>query len=264
MTDEDSKRENDKPRSPSASEHRLGREAERGGAPEGEGGRTTPEVVSGEQGIRTLGTVTGTLDFESSAFDHSASSPRALVANGADASTMISRVALQPAADHDEGFMRLALEEAARAADEGEVPVGCVIVHEGRVVGLGHNLREQTQDPTSHAEVLAIRDAARTLGSWRLSGCDVYVTLEPCPMCAGALVNARVDRVIFATEDPKAGATVSLFGIGSDLRLNHRFTQTSGVLKDEASQILKDFFARIRKAQRAAKQKANAPGDADG
>lgn len=168
---------------------------------------------------------------------------------------MISRVALQPAAPHDEAFMRVALEEAARAEAEGEVPVGCVIVHEGRVIARGHNLREQTQDPTTHAEVLAIRDAARATGSWRLSGCEVYVTLEPCPMCAGALVNARVDRVIFATEDPKAGATVTLYTIGSDARLNHRFVQTSGVLKDEASQLLKDFFGRIRRAQKEARQK---------
>lgn len=151
--------------------------------------------------------------------------------------------------------MRLALEEAARAEAEGEVPVGCVVVHEGRVIARGHNLREQTQDPTTHAELLAVREAARVLGTWRLSGCEVYVTLEPCPMCAGALVNARVDRVIFATDDPKAGATVTLYAIGADPRLNHRFAQTSGVLRDEASQQLKDFFGRIRKAQREARQK---------
>lgn len=150
--------------------------------------------------------------------------------------------------------MRHALEEARRAESEGEVPVGCVVVHEGRVIALGHNLREQSQDPTTHAEVLAIREAARALGTWRLTGCDVYVTLEPCPMCAGALVNARVDRVIFATEDPKAGATVTLYAIGSDSRLNHRFAQTSGVLKDEAAALLRAFFGRIRKAQKAAKK----------
>jgi tRNA(adenine34) deaminase len=162
---------------------------------------------------------------------------------------------LTPPRPEDEAFMRLAIEEAARAEAEGEVPVGCVIVHEGRVIARGHNLREQTQDPTTHAEVLAVRDAARALGTWRLTGCEVYVTLEPCPMCAGALVNARVDRVIFATEDPKAGATVTLYTIGADTRLNHRFAQTTGVLQAEASQQLKAFFARIRKAQREAKAK---------
>ena len=219
-----------------------------------------PAGKDGEQGIRTLGTVAGTLDFESSAFDHSASSPRALVANGARASTLISpgaavRAALTPARPEDEGFMRLAIEEAALAEAKGEVPVGCVVVHEGQVIARGHNLREQTQDPTTHAEVLAVRDAARARGTWRLSGCEVYVTLEPCPMCAGALVNARVDRVIFATEDPKAGATWTLYTIGSDTRLNHRFAQTSGVLQAEASRQLKAFFARIRKAQRESRTK---------
>jgi tRNA(adenine34) deaminase len=171
---------------------------------------------------------------------------------------VISRAVLDAPREHDERFMREALAEALRAEAEGEVPVGCVIVHEGQVIARGHNLREQTQDPTTHAEVLAIRDAARAIGSWRLSGCEVYVTLEPCPMCAGALVNARVDRVIFATEDPKAGATVSLFGIGTDPRLNHRFAQTSGVLKDEASQVLKEFFGRIRRLQKEAKAQKKA------
>lgn len=157
--------------------------------------------------------------------------------------------------------MRLALEEATRAEEEGEVPVGCVIVHEGRVIARGHNLREQTQDPTTHAEVLAIREAARVLGSWRLTGCEVYVTLEPCPMCAGALVNARVERVIFATDDPKAGATVTLYNIGADPRLNHRFAQTVGVLREEGAQKLRDFFGRIRRAQRAAKTAAKLSDD---
>jgi tRNA(Arg) A34 adenosine deaminase TadA len=156
--------------------------------------------------------------------------------------------------------MREALLEAEAAEREGEVPVGCVIVREGKVIARGHNLREQSQDPTTHAELLAIRDAARALGSWRLSGCEVYVTLEPCPMCAGALVNARVDRVVFATDDPKAGATVTLYGIGSDARLNHRFAQTIGVLREEGAGILKRFFGRIRAAQKAAR-KADSKAD---
>jgi tRNA(adenine34) deaminase len=155
--------------------------------------------------------------------------------------------------------MREALAEAEAAEREGEVPVGCVIVHEGRVIGRGHNLREKTQDPTTHAELLAIRQAAQTLGSWRLSGCEVYVTLEPCPMCAGALVNARVDRVVFATEDPKAGATVTLYGIGADPRLNHRFAQTTGVLREEGAGLLKRFFSRIRASQKAARKAAKEP-----
>lgn len=224
--------------------------------------------ASGEQGIRTLGTVAGTLDFESSAFDHSASSPLANLARESDESnaksgertkTRALKVApekmlrVEPR-EGDEIFMRTALDEALLAEAEGEVPVGCVIVHEGRIIARAHNLREATQDPTTHAEMLAIRDASRAIGSWRLSGCEVYVTLEPCPMCAGALVNSRVDRVISATEDPKAGATLTLFAIGSDSRLNHRFTQTVGVLKEEASGLLKRFFGRIRAAQKEAKR----------
>jgi tRNA(adenine34) deaminase len=168
---------------------------------------------------------------------------------------------VEPSRDHDEAFMREALAEAEAAEREGEVPVGCVIVHEGRIVGRGHNLREATQDPTTHAEILAIREAARTLGSWRLSSCEVYVTLEPCPMCAGALVNARVDRVVFSTEDPKAGATVTLYGIGADPRLNHRFVQTTGVLREEGAGLLKRFFGRIRAAQKAARKAAKGTDD---
>ena len=216
--------------------------------------------ASGEQGIRTLGTVAGTLDFESSAFDHSASSPLANLAREPDESNTKSTARAAPAVmlveprDSDAVFMRAALDEALIAEAEGEVPVGCVIVHEGKIIARSHNLREATQDPTTHAEMLAIRDASRAIGSWRLSGCEVYVTLEPCPMCAGALVNSRVDRVISATEDPKAGATLTLFAIGSDTRLNHRFTQTVGVLKDEASGLLKRFFGRIRAAQKEAKR----------
>ena len=227
--------------------------------------------ASGEQGIRTLDTVAGTLDFESSAFDHSASSPLANLARESDESntksvwqkkTRLGAVKAVPekgpmlveAREGDEAFMRVALDEAMLAEAAGEVPVGCVIVHEGKIIARAHNLREETQDPTTHAEMLAIRDASRAIGSWRLSGCEVYVTLEPCPMCAGALVNSRVDRVISATEDPKAGATLTLFAIGSDSRLNHRFTQTLGVLKDEASGLLKRFFGRIRAAQKEVKR----------
>ncbi|MCC6873949.1 MAG: nucleoside deaminase [Sandaracinaceae bacterium] len=147
--------------------------------------------------------------------------------------------------------MRLALVEACAADLAGEVPVGCVIVHEDRVISRGHNLRERSQDPTAHAELIAIKGAASRLGTWRLSGATAFVTLEPCPMCAGALVNARVDRVVYGARDPKAGATETLYTIGSDLRLNHRFAIRSGVLADECGALLSAFFQRIREGRRA-------------
>lgn len=150
----------------------------------------------------------------------------------------------------DDDWMDLALAQARLASDAGEVPVGCVIVHEDKVIASAHNLRETIQDPTAHAELIALRDASKALGTWRLSGATCFVTLEPCPMCAGALVNARVDRVVYATEDPKAGAASTLYNIGSDLRLNHRFATTVGVRKDEASEMLKKFFGDIRRKQR--------------
>lgn len=145
-----------------------------------------------------------------------------------------------------EQFMRAALDEARIAKDRGEVPVGCVIVVHGQIVGRGHNLRETLQDPTAHAEMVAVREAAVRLGSWRLVGATLYVTLEPCPMCAGALVNARVERVVYGAADPKAGATTTLFTIGTDARLNHRFELVPGVLEHECGQILRDFFGAIR------------------
>lgn len=149
--------------------------------------------------------------------------------------------------------MDLAIAEAKRAHVIREVPVGCVIVHEGKILASAHNLREVHQDPTAHAEVVAIRQAAKALGTWRLSGATVYVTLEPCPMCAGALVNARVDRVVFGADDPKAGATGTLYNIGSDLRLNHRFALTSGVRRDECAELLRSFFGQLREERRARK-----------
>ena len=146
----------------------------------------------------------------------------------------------------DERFMRVAIAEAARAAARGEVPVGAVVVCGGEIVGLGHNLRETAQDPTAHAELIAVRAAALHLGTWRLVDCSVYVTLEPCPMCAGMLVNARVPRVVWGADDPKAGAATSLYRLGDDPRLNHRFEGVSGVLADDCAQLLKDFFADLR------------------
>jgi tRNA(adenine34) deaminase len=145
--------------------------------------------------------------------------------------------------------MREALAEAARAEALGEVPVGAVAVRDGVVIARGHNLRERSQDPTSHAELIAVRKTAARLASWRLTGVTIYVTLEPCPMCAGALVNARVDRVVWGCDDPKAGATRTLFAIGDDPRLNHRFEMVPGVLADECAGHLKAFFGRLRSGE---------------
>lgn len=150
--------------------------------------------------------------------------------------------------NHDDTyFMRAALEEARVAESKGEVPVGAVVVHQDAIIGRGHNLRQTEQDPTAHAEMIALREAAVHLGSWRLLDTSVYVTLEPCPMCAGALVNARVPRVVWGCDDPKAGATKTLYEIGSDARLNHRFECIPGVLADECATMLSAFFASVRK-----------------
>jgi len=143
--------------------------------------------------------------------------------------------------------MREALGEADRASSLGEVPVGAVVVDaSGQRVSTGYNLRETEADPTAHAEIVAIRAAARTMRSWRLEGCTLYVTLEPCVMCAGALVNARIARVVWGCDDPKAGACTTLFTIGADARLNHRFPMTRGVLEAECRGRLQQFFAALR------------------
>ena len=147
----------------------------------------------------------------------------------------------------DAGWMREALAEADVAASLGEVPIGCVIVDpSGTELARGHNLRETDADPTAHAEIVAIRSAAKKLSSWRLEDCTLYATLEPCPMCAGALVNARVKRVVWGCDDPKAGAVTTMFGIGTDPRLNHRFAIEKGVLAEECAERLKRFFAALR------------------
>jgi tRNA(adenine34) deaminase len=148
--------------------------------------------------------------------------------------------------ESDEFYMRMALGEARNAALKGEVPIGAVVVCDGAVVARGSNRREIDADPTAHAELMAVRDAARALGRWRLEGCTVYVTLEPCPMCAGALHAARVDRCVYGAVDPKAGALGTLYDIASDERLNHRYEVTSGVLADESAALLKEFFAALR------------------
>jgi tRNA(adenine34) deaminase len=146
--------------------------------------------------------------------------------------------------------MREALGLAALAAAEGEVPVGAVAVHEGRVVGRGRNRREEDRDPCAHAEMLALKEASRTLGRWRLTGVTLVVTLEPCAMCAGALVLARVDRLVFGASDPKAGAVGSLMDLSSDPRLNHRFPVERGLRADECGEQLRTFF-RSRRATSA-------------
>jgi tRNA(adenine34) deaminase len=151
-----------------------------------------------------------------------------------------------------EDFMRLALEEADLAATHGDVPVGAVVVSaQGLVLARDHNRREQRADPTAHAELLAVREATRELPGWRLEGATVYVTLEPCAMCAGALVNARIARLVFGASDPKAGAVVSLFQIGTDPRLNHRFEVQSGFMADEGARRLSEFFAELRRNRQA-------------
>ncbi|MCI6845190.1 MAG: tRNA adenosine(34) deaminase TadA [Coriobacteriaceae bacterium] len=153
------------------------------------------------------------------------------------------------AAADDLRFMRLALEEANAAAEEGEVPIGAVVVCDGRVVSRAHNRRERDADPAAHAEFLAMEEAARTLGRWRLFGCTVYVTLEPCLMCAGLMVNARVDRCVYGAPDPKGGALGTLFDVSHDARLNHAFEVTSGVLADKAAEQLRAFFRARRKSR---------------
>jgi tRNA(adenine34) deaminase len=145
-----------------------------------------------------------------------------------------------------EYFMRQALQVAELARAMGEVPVGCVLALGSEIIGRGHNRRQRDQDPTAHAEMIAIREAASHLGSWRLIHVVAYVTLEPCPMCAGALVNSRVDTVVYGCTDPKAGALDTLFQLGADPRLNHRFKVVSGVLERECASILSGFFEQIR------------------
>ena len=159
-------------------------------------------------------------------------------------------MASQETGEH-ERYMRLALREAMTAFEEDEVPVGAVVVHDGRVVGKAHNQRETLKDPTAHAEMIALTQAAEALGGWRLTGARIYVTLEPCAMCAGALVNARLDELIYGVADPKAGSCGSLYDIPRDTRLNHRLKVTTGLLAEECSAILQEFFqARRRKGER--------------
>ena len=143
-------------------------------------------------------------------------------------------------------YMEMAIEEAKKAFDLGEVPVGAVIVKDGQVLAAAHNLTESAKDPTAHAELLAIRKAAEILGGWRLSGCSMYVTLEPCCMCAGALVWSRMENLYIGTRDPKAGACGSVFNIVESDRLNHRINVEYGMLEEESSELLRRFFRELR------------------
>ena len=148
--------------------------------------------------------------------------------------------------EDDKRYMKMAIEQAKIAEENGDVPIGAVIVYKNQIIGKAYNQREQLKDPTAHAEIIALTQAAAFLESWRLNGCTMYVTLEPCPMCAGALVLGRLDRLVYGCDDPKTGACKSLYNIVQDERLNHRLEVTSGVLAEDCSKMLQDFFQRRR------------------
>jgi tRNA(adenine34) deaminase len=149
-------------------------------------------------------------------------------------------------------WMARAIAEARKAESKEEVPIGCVIVHDNRIIARGHNLRETTQDPAAHAELIAIRKAARKLGSWRLLNCTLYVTLEPCTMCMGAIILSRIPTVVFGCYDPKGGAAGSLYDLSNDPRLNHQVTLLPRILETECSGLLSSFFVELRARKRAA------------
>ncbi|HEX7056750.1 MAG TPA: tRNA adenosine(34) deaminase TadA [Bacilli bacterium] len=144
-------------------------------------------------------------------------------------------------------WMREAIREAKKAEDAGEVPIGAVVIHNGELIASGRNVREASNDPTGHAEMLAIREASGKLQAWRLTGCTLYVTLEPCPMCAGAILMSRLDRVVFGAYDPKAGCAGTFMNLPLDPRFNHRAEVIGGVLEQECGRLLSDFFRKLRK-----------------
>jgi tRNA(adenine34) deaminase len=146
----------------------------------------------------------------------------------------------------DEQYMRIAIDQAKIAEENGDVPIGAVIVHKNTIIAKAYNQREQLQDPTAHAEIIALTQAAAALENWHLNGCVMYVTLEPCPMCAGALVLSRMDKLVYGCDDPKTGAVKSLYNIVTDERLNHQLEVVSGVLADECAKQLQDFFQNRR------------------
>ena len=151
--------------------------------------------------------------------------------------------------------MKLAIDQAIVARENGDVPIGAVIVFQDKIIAKAHNQRHLLNDPTAHAEIIALTQAAEFIGNWRLNGCSVYVTLEPCPMCAGALVLARMDRLVFGCYDPKAGACGSLYNIVQDQRLNHNLETTSGILEADCVELLQDFF-KIRRNENSNKKQA--------
>jgi len=149
----------------------------------------------------------------------------------------------------DERWMREAIREARLAEEAGEVPIGAVVVRDGVIVGRGHNTRETTHDPTAHAEMIAIRQASETIGAWRLLNCTLYVTLEPCPMCAGAILQARLPLIVYGTPDPKAGCAGTLMNLLADSRFNHQTEVISGVEQEQCAELLTSFFRRLRQKQ---------------
>jgi tRNA(adenine34) deaminase len=151
-----------------------------------------------------------------------------------------------PSDEQDEAFMRVALEEAARAPAIGEVPIAAVVVREGKILAQAHNYRELWQDPTAHAEIIAIRAAATALGTWRLTETTLYVTVEPCAMCLGAIILARIPRVVFGAKDPKAGACGSVFDFTDEPKLNHRVEVRGGILEQESQALIQHFFRQLR------------------
>ena len=163
----------------------------------------------------------------------------------------------------DETYMAIALEEARLAFDEGEVPIGAVVVCDGEVVARAHNRRETDADPSAHAEFAAMVAASQALERWRLTGCTVYVTLEPCLMCAGLMINSRIDRCVYGAPDPKGGALGTLYDVSHDPRLNHEFEVTAGVCADECAELLRTFFRARRAARKAARASACPPAEAE-
>ncbi|MFX3616552.1 MAG: tRNA adenosine(34) deaminase TadA [Sporolactobacillus sp.] len=159
--------------------------------------------------------------------------------------------------DIDEAYMGQAIAQAEKAAAIGEVPIGAVIVKDGRVIARDYNRRETLQDPAAHAELLAIRKASAVLGTWRLSGCTLYVTLEPCPMCAGAIVQSRIDRLIFGAPDPKAGCCGTLLNLVQEPRFNHRAEVASGICEVESASLLTTFFRELREQKKEAKRRSD-------
>ena len=146
-----------------------------------------------------------------------------------------------------EAFMKEALKEAQAALEKGEVPIGAVLVKEERILGRGHNVREGKRDPTAHAEIIALQEGSRALNSWRLTGTTLYVTVEPCPMCAGALIQARVKRLVFGVRDSKAGVCGSLYNLVQDDRFNHQIEVVEGIMEQDCRRIMQEFFQKLRK-----------------